>query len=108
MLILSPCLRQRGLQAGAARHPFAGRYSDNQIAQHCGVHRNTILSYRHDLAQIMQDTVSRTVTRGGSTYTMQTANIGRRKVGVGVLCEDFGWIWKPFQIQPFCLRKLVF
>lgn len=70
--------KRRAVEA-ALRHPFAARYSDEHIAHHCGVHRNTVLAYRNHLAQIVQDTAERTVTRNGTTYTMNTANIGRRE-----------------------------
>lgn len=60
----------------ALKHPQAALLSDSEIARHCGVHRNTILQYRH-LAQTVQDT--RTVTRNGVTYEMNIANIGRRE-----------------------------
>ena len=70
--------KRRAVEA-ALRHPFAARYSDEHIAHHCEVHRNTVLAYRNHLAQIVQDTAERTVTRNGTTYTMNTANIGRRE-----------------------------
>jgi len=68
--------KRRAVEA-ALRHPFAARYSDEHIAHHCGVHRNTVLAYRNHLAQIVQDTAERTVTRNGTTYTMTVANIGK-------------------------------
>jgi len=69
--------KRRAVEA-ALSHPFAGRYSDNEIANHCGVHRNTILTYRNHLAQNVHDTpTQRIVTRNGTTYTMNTANIGQ-------------------------------
>lgn len=60
----------------ALQHPYASKYSDEQIALHVGVHRNTVLNYRNKQpAQFVQDT--RIVNRNGTTYEMDTANIGK-------------------------------
>jgi DNA modification methylase len=66
--------KQRAIES-ALQHPYASRYSDSQIALHCGAHRHTIAKYRLS-CRIVQD--RRIVTRNGSTYAMQTANIGRQ------------------------------
>jgi phage N-6-adenine-methyltransferase len=70
----------------ALRHPYASKHSDEQIARHVGVHRNTVLNYRHGQpAQFVQDT--RLVERNGQTYEMNTANIGKAQP-VAVLEDD--------------------
>lgn len=67
---------KRQATRAALSHPYASRYSDEQIAQHVGVHRHTVLNYRHEhLVEFGQD--KRTVTRNGTTYEMDTANIGK-------------------------------
>lgn len=71
--------KRRAVEA-ALRHPYAGRYSDNEIARHVGVDHKTVAVYRKPILGNSQDTADRTVTRNGSTYTMNTANIGRREV----------------------------
>lgn len=67
--------KRRAVEA-ALQHEYAGRYSDEQIARHVGVHRNTVVNYRREQpAQFVQDT--RLVNRNGQTYEMNTANIGK-------------------------------
>ena len=51
--------------------------SDVQIAEHVGVSYQTVNNYRGAIYQKLTDT-PRTVTRNGSTYLMDVANIGRR------------------------------
>jgi site-specific DNA-methyltransferase (adenine-specific) len=72
--------KRRAVEA-ALRHPYAGQYSNVQIAQHCGVDEGTIRKYREKLSSEIPkiaNTSERTVTRNGTTYTQNTANIGKR------------------------------
>lgn len=56
----------------ALRHPTASKMSDDKIAEHVGVHRNTILKYREELTST--NCASR---EGRDGRTINTANIGR-------------------------------
>jgi len=72
--------KRRAVEA-ALKHEYAGRYSNVQIAQHCGVDEGTIRKYREKLSSEIPkiaNTSERTVTRNGTTYTQNTANIGKR------------------------------
>lgn len=56
------------------------RRSDNQIAQHCGVSQPFVSKVRQELSYNDYKTEGRVVTRNGTTYQMNTANIGNGKV----------------------------
>lgn len=70
--------KKRAVESALA-HPYAARYSNVQIAQHCGVAESTIRNYKENLSSQFAkiDDGKRTVTRNGSTYEMDTANIGK-------------------------------
>ena len=51
--------------------------SDNQIAEHVGVSDKTVAKYREDATSEIPKIKTRTVTRGGTTYEQDTANIGK-------------------------------
>lgn len=68
--------KRRAAEAALA-HPYANRYSSREIARHCGVSHQTIENYRDRICQILTDE-PRIVTRNGTTYEMNTANIGRQ------------------------------
>ena len=53
-------------------------WSNYQIADHCRVPETTVRRYRSEPSAPMAQMENRTVTRGDSTYTMHTANIGQR------------------------------
>lgn len=63
----------------ALEHPKAARLSDREIASHCGVHFTTVNNYRRELKLSIENLQieNRTVTRNGSTYTMNTGSIGK-------------------------------
>lgn len=74
--------KRRAVEA-ALQHPYAGRYSGEQIAKHCGVSPMMISRCRREANEAISNNVrdepqERLVTRNGTTYTMQTANIGQR------------------------------
>ena len=71
--------KKRAVEAALA-HPYASRHSGEEIARHCGVSNATISRYRNSISYIVRDDEQRTVTRNGTTYTMDTANIGQRPV----------------------------
>jgi hypothetical protein len=56
------------------------RRSDNQIAQHCGVSQPFVSKVRQELSYNSYKIEGRVVTRNGTTYQMDTANIGNSKV----------------------------
>lgn len=72
--------KQRAVQA-ALRHPKCSGLSNRQIAKHVGVSEAAVRSWRDKLSakdtQIQDKT--RTVTRNGTTYQQNTANIGKSK-----------------------------
>lgn len=77
--------KQRAVQAALA-HPKCKGMSDRAIAKHVGVHNDTVSQWRKKLSvgfrQIDKPTASptkktRTATRNGTTYEINTSNIGR-------------------------------
>ena len=68
--------KRRAVEA-ALTHPKAKTLSDVEIARHVGVSSMTVGNYRKAIIKNFNDDV-RTVTRNGTTYTMDTANIGQR------------------------------
>lgn len=64
--------KRRAVEA-ALRHPNAASKSTRDIAAHCGVSK----SFVHNLKPSVHDGQIE-VTRNGTTYQMQTANIGQR------------------------------
>lgn len=66
--------KRRAVEA-ALRHPNAATMSNVLIAKHCGVHQSTVAIFRKP--KDGEPTTERIVTRGNSTYTINTANIGR-------------------------------
>jgi uncharacterized ParB-like nuclease family protein len=72
--------KERAIKA-ALRHPNAAALSNLAIAKHLGVSDKTVEKYRQQLVASSEipKIAERTVTRGGATYTQNTANIGRRE-----------------------------
>jgi ribosomal protein S27E len=66
----------------ALKHKEGDKMSDRQIAGHCGVSNTFVGKIRESLSVNGLQIDTRTVTRGGQTYEMSTANIGIRYVGV--------------------------
>ncbi|MHC4104489.1 MAG: MT-A70 family methyltransferase, partial [Planctomycetota bacterium] len=60
----------------ALGHPKAGKLSSRGLAKHCGVSHQFVENIRA-ICQPLTD--KRTVTRNNTTYTQNTANIGRTK-----------------------------
>ena len=58
------------------------KWSDNQIAKTCDVHHSTVAVHRKSLADSASDkSAERTYkTKKGTTATMQTGGIGKKKV----------------------------
>jgi transposase-like protein len=71
--------KQRAVQA-ALRHPKCVGLSNVQIARHVGVSRQTVDGWRKKLEASCQVSKidKRTVTRNGTTYQQNTANIGKQ------------------------------
>ena len=67
--------KRRAVEA-ALKHSNAASMSNRDIARHCGVAESTIRNYRESLSAQFAQIETREVTRNGTTYTMQTANIG--------------------------------
>ncbi|MCX6930777.1 MAG: helix-turn-helix domain-containing protein [Verrucomicrobia bacterium] len=72
--------KQRAVKA-ALVHPSGGGLSDRQLARHCGVSTPTVSAWREKLGPSIKilEIGKRTVTRRGTTYQQDTANIGRRR-----------------------------
>ena len=72
---------KRKAVTGALQHPVSCKWSDNQIAKHCGVSDKTVSAVRTSIFGNSEDAkpTERTVTRGGTTYTQNTENIGGKK-----------------------------
>ena len=64
---------------GALKHPKGANKADSKIAEHVGVDHKTVAKYRAELESSWEipKIDSRTVTRGGTTYEQNTANIGQ-------------------------------
>lgn len=56
------------------------KWSDGEIARRCAVSDRFVSGVRKDLSPNSSEIVERTVTRNGTTYTQNTANIGRPAV----------------------------
>lgn len=69
--------KRRAVEA-ALRHEFAVTRGIRDIARHCGVSEGFVHKLWHDpsIHREQIDTGDRLVTRNGTTYTMNTANIG--------------------------------
>lgn len=72
--------KQRAVKAALA-HPQAAGKSDSTIAKHVGVDQKTVANWRGQLvaSKEIPKIDQRTVTRNGTTYQQNTANIGKRK-----------------------------
>jgi hypothetical protein len=72
--------KRRAVETALA-HEYAIRYSNREVARHCGVSSTFVDNLRNDNTSangLQIDT--RLVTRNGQTYEMNTANIGRPAV----------------------------
>lgn len=69
--------KQRAVQA-ALRHPKCAGLSDRAIAKHVGVTHPTVSGWREKLSGKTFQIETRTVTRHGTTYQQNTANIGKK------------------------------
>jgi len=70
--------KQRAVKT-ALTHPHGAGLSDRQVARHCGVTPPTVGAWREKLGlsiKVLQ-IAPRAVTRAGTTYTQNTANIGK-------------------------------
>lgn len=65
----------------ALKHPQGAKKSDRQIAEHVGVGHVVVSRYRQQLESSvsLEQIPVREVTRGGTTYQQNTANIGKVK-----------------------------
>ena len=90
--------KRRAVEAALA-HPQADGKSNYQIAAHCGVSEITIRRYRetkpiYDNVADSEPPAERIVTRGDTTYTMQTGNIGKQPA----VQKQFLQIWELEQL----------
>lgn len=60
----------------ALAHPASSKLSSRQVASHCGVSKNLVISIREKLS-VPKGQIE--ATRNGTTYAMNTTNIGRTK-----------------------------
>jgi transposase-like protein len=70
--------KQRAVKAALA-HPNGAGKSNSAIAKHVGVDEGTVRSWREKLSSEIPKIKTRTVTRNGTTYQQNTANIGKRQ-----------------------------
>jgi hypothetical protein len=80
--------------------PIMSTWSDNAIAGACGVSHPFVGAVRRAILQALQDgaaarlglasTATRTVTRKGSTFEQNTANIGKRKPASAPAAQECG------------------
>lgn len=72
--------KQRAVQA-ALRHPKCAGLSNRQIAKHVGVSEGAVRGWRDKLSakDTQIDTPTRTATRNGTTYEINTSNIGKSR-----------------------------
>lgn len=77
---------------GALKHPVSSKWSDNQIAKHCGVHHSTVGDVRRSLADSASDKpAERTyTTKHGTSAVMNTANIGVQQHREAVKAGEIG------------------
>lgn len=70
---------KRKAVTGALQHPVSGKWSDRQIAKHCGVGNQLVGDVRRSICVNHTDASSaeRTVVRNGTEYTQDTTNIGK-------------------------------
>jgi hypothetical protein len=61
----------------ALSHPNGKKLSDRQLAEHCGVGHAFVAKIRSELSVHGGQKTNRLVTRGGTTYEQNTANIGK-------------------------------
>ncbi|MDO9357886.1 MAG: hypothetical protein Q7T70_02695 [Polaromonas sp.] len=76
---------KRKAVTGALQHPVSGKWSDNQIAKHCGVSQPFVSSVRASLQTVIsKESAERTyTTKHGTEAVMKTANIGKPKSAPG-------------------------
>src|ERR1035441_2906838 len=88
--------KQRAVKAALA-HPGGAGKSDHQIAKHVGVADSTVADWRKKLNPSLGnlEMAERTVTRGGSTYQQNTANIGRHASVAKSAEQAHLWTKKP-------------
>jgi phage N-6-adenine-methyltransferase len=55
-----------------------GNWSDREVARRCGVSNRFVTNLRNELS-VNRSQIERTVTRNGTTYTQNTAKIGKSK-----------------------------
>lgn len=67
--------KRRAVELALAMRPDL---SDRAIAEHCGVSHTFVQNMRDQLSGNGCQMQARTVTRGGTTYTQDTSNIGKR------------------------------
>lgn len=72
---------KRKAVTGALNHPVSCKWSNNQIAKHCGVSDKTVAAVRDShFGNSEVTTAERTyTTKHGTTAVMNTANVGKKK-----------------------------
>lgn len=70
--------KQRAVKS-ALLHVKSRELSDHQIARHVGIDVKTVGNWRERLSMEIPQISARTVTRAGTTYQQNTAQIGKRK-----------------------------
>lgn len=73
---------KRKAVTGALQHPVSCKWSDNQIAKHCGVSDKTVAAVRASHfgnSEVTKPTERTYTTKHGTTAVMNTENIGGKK-----------------------------
>jgi uncharacterized protein (UPF0261 family) len=70
--------KARAVEA-ALKHPAAATKSNVEIAEHCGVAESYVRKLKGGGIFAQSEDGTKTVTRGGVTYTVKTGNIGKKK-----------------------------
>lgn len=71
--------KRRAVEAALA-HPYHAQFSNRQIAEHIGVTPEYISRVTPSIDRSIDRPAVRTVTRNGTTYQQNTANIGKPKI----------------------------
>lgn len=67
----------------AVAHPRASHLSSNQIAKHLGIPEATFRRWKKRISSPTDEDGTRLAVRKGKTYTINTANIGKKGHGTG-------------------------
>lgn len=81
---------KRRAVTGALKHPVSSKWSDNQIAKHCGVSQPFVSGIRGSLQTVISENAAERTytTRHGTVAVMKTAGIGKKLLAQESAVED--------------------